>query len=197
MLSHPVPEIRNFSNSSHLLFAHSISQAPEVHQWSTTYILHLCIAVLQIGVWYGPGCTTCERRVWSTYSLRVGPVHLYCGLIFVLRDSWTESTCDCYFLAAKVKEEVGDVDILINNAGVVTGKRLLECPDTMIQKTMEVNAMAHFWVCIENWADAKRIINDSLDDKTACNACNIQQEILQNTDTWTINQQQSNAQTFI
>jgi len=63
----------------------------------------------------------------------------------------TTYTCDVsrpdavYSVATQVKEEVGVVDILINNAGVVTGKRLLDCPDTMIQKTMEVNSMAHFW----------------------------------------------------
>jgi all-trans-retinol dehydrogenase (NAD+) len=45
-----------------------------------------------------------------------------------------------------VKEEVGQVDILVNNAGIVTGKKFLDCSDMMIQKTMEVNIMAHFWV---------------------------------------------------
>ena len=38
------------------------------------------------------------------------------------------------------------MDILVNNAGIVTGKKFLSCPDNMIQKTMEVNAIAHFWV---------------------------------------------------
>uniref|UniRef100_H2ZH90 Epidermal retinol dehydrogenase 2 n=1 Tax=Ciona savignyi TaxID=51511 RepID=H2ZH90_CIOSA len=45
----------------------------------------------------------------------------------------------------KVKSDVGDVDILINNAGIVTGKEILDCPDKMMVKTMEVNTMAHFW----------------------------------------------------
>ncbi len=49
-------------------------------------------------------------------------------------------------LAELVKQEVGNVDILINNAGIVTGKRFLDCPDELIEKTMQVNAMAHFWV---------------------------------------------------
>ncbi|GMR34855.1 hypothetical protein PMAYCL1PPCAC_05050, partial [Pristionchus mayeri] len=47
--------------------------------------------------------------------------------------------------AIKVKNEVGDVDILqfqINNAGVVTGKKLLDSPDELIQLTMNVNALA-------------------------------------------------------
>ncbi|XP_064641015.1 protein dhs-3-like [Lineus longissimus] len=45
----------------------------------------------------------------------------------------------------KVKRHVGDVDILINNAGVVSGKLLTECSDDDIIKTMEVNIMSHFW----------------------------------------------------
>lgn len=46
----------------------------------------------------------------------------------------------------KVKKEVGDVDILVNNAGIVSGKSLLELTDEQIEKTFEVNVMAHFWV---------------------------------------------------
>ena len=61
-------------------------------------------------------------------------------------------TCDCssrddiYRVAAEIKENVGDVTILINNAGIVTGKKFLDCSDGMIQKTFEVNTIAHFWV---------------------------------------------------
>lgn len=53
---------------------------------------------------------------------------------------------DVYRVADLVKAEVGDVTILINNAGIVSGKKFLETEDWMIQKTMEVNTMAHFWV---------------------------------------------------
>lgn len=52
---------------------------------------------------------------------------------------------DVYKTAEKLKEEVGMVHILVNNAGIVTGKKFLQCSDTMIQKTMQINAMAHFW----------------------------------------------------
>lgn len=48
----------------------------------------------------------------------------------------------------QVKRDVGEVDILVNNAGIVTGKKFLDCPDHMIQKTFEVNTIAHFWVRI-------------------------------------------------
>ncbi|NXA96519.1 RDHE2 dehydrogenase, partial [Melanocharis versteri] len=59
--------------------------------------------------------------------------------------------CDCskrqdvHRVADQVKKEVGDVSILINNAGVVIGKRFLDSPDALLEKTMEVNTMAHFW----------------------------------------------------
>ena len=60
--------------------------------------------------------------------------------------------CDCgnrqdiYRVADLVKKQVGDVTMLINNAAVVSGKKFLETEDWMMQKTMEVNTMAHFWV---------------------------------------------------
>ncbi|NXX20371.1 RDHE2 dehydrogenase, partial [Podargus strigoides] len=59
--------------------------------------------------------------------------------------------CDCskrqdvYRVADQVKKEVGDVSILVNNAGIVTGKRFIDSPDALVEKTMEVNIMAHFW----------------------------------------------------
>ena len=43
-----------------------------------------------------------------------------------------------YEAAAKVKSEVGDVSILINNAGIMCGKPLLETSDETIEKTMQV-----------------------------------------------------------
>ncbi|XP_042552092.1 short-chain dehydrogenase/reductase family 16C member 6-like [Dipodomys spectabilis] len=60
-------------------------------------------------------------------------------------------TCDCskrqevYQVAAQVREEVGNVTILINNAGIVTGKNFLDIPDDMIEKSFAVNALSHFW----------------------------------------------------
>ncbi|PVD31887.1 hypothetical protein C0Q70_07312 [Pomacea canaliculata] len=50
-----------------------------------------------------------------------------------------------YAAAEKVKAAHGHVDILVNNAGIVTGKKFLDCSDSMIEKTMDVNANAHFW----------------------------------------------------
>lgn len=45
--------------------------------------------------------------------------------------------------AADAVKEFGDVHILINNAGIVSGKTLLENSDKMIQKTLEINTLAH------------------------------------------------------
>nr|XP_054756410.1 epidermal retinol dehydrogenase 2-like [Lytechinus pictus] len=50
-----------------------------------------------------------------------------------------------YKTADKVREDIGHVTILINNAGIVSGKKLLQCPDRLIKKTMDVNINAHFW----------------------------------------------------
>ncbi|XP_056340398.1 epidermal retinol dehydrogenase 2-like [Oenanthe melanoleuca] len=80
----------------------------------------------------GLNCTVREAREKGT-----GRVHSY--------------VCDCskrqdiYRVADQVKKEVGDVSILINNAGIVIGKRFLDSPDSLLDKTMEVNTMAHFW----------------------------------------------------
>lgn len=48
-------------------------------------------------------------------------------------------------VCAKVKAEVGDVSILINNAGVVSGKSFLDLTETHIHRTFNVNVLAHFW----------------------------------------------------
>jgi all-trans-retinol dehydrogenase (NAD+) len=48
-------------------------------------------------------------------------------------------------VAARVLREHGTVDVLINNAGVVAGKRLLEESDAEIERTFAVNTLAHFW----------------------------------------------------
>ena len=60
--------------------------------------------------------------------------------------------CDCSKredvcrVAEKVKVDVGDVDILVNNAGILSGKQLMKLKDAEIQRTMDINIMAHFWV---------------------------------------------------
>ncbi|XP_011807198.1 PREDICTED: estradiol 17-beta-dehydrogenase 11 [Colobus angolensis palliatus] len=52
---------------------------------------------------------------------------------------------DIYSSAKKVKAEIGDVSILVNNAGVVYTSDLFATQDAQIEKTFEVNVLAHFW----------------------------------------------------
>ncbi|XP_019520078.1 PREDICTED: short-chain dehydrogenase/reductase family 16C member 6-like [Hipposideros armiger] len=61
--------------------------------------------------------------------------------------------CDCsnrqevYRVADQVKKEVGNVTLLINNAGIVTGKLFLNIPDDMVERSFLINALSHFWTC--------------------------------------------------
>jgi all-trans-retinol dehydrogenase (NAD+) len=52
-----------------------------------------------------------------------------------------------YAAASQVKREVGPVHILVNSAGVVTGKPFLQCSDEAIERTLAVNTLALFWTC--------------------------------------------------
>jgi len=48
-------------------------------------------------------------------------------------------------VAAKTLSQSGPIDILINNAGIVSGKNLLAISDQEIERTFQVNTMALFW----------------------------------------------------
>nr|XP_057932699.1 retinol dehydrogenase 10-A [Doryrhamphus excisus] len=53
---------------------------------------------------------------------------------------------DVYRVADSVRKDLGrHVTVLVNNAGVVAGRRLLECPDDLIETTLKVNCHALFW----------------------------------------------------
>lgn len=53
---------------------------------------------------------------------------------------------DVYRVATAVNSEVGAIDVLVNNAGVVSGKRFLDLADEKIETTFRVNALAPFWM---------------------------------------------------
>ena len=48
--------------------------------------------------------------------------------------------------ANRVLHEVGDVTILINNAGVIFTRGVLQHSEKEIRKTYDVNVLAHYWI---------------------------------------------------
>ncbi|KAI0125995.1 estradiol 17-beta-dehydrogenase [Xylariales sp. AK1849] len=52
-------------------------------------------------------------------------------------------------VAAKIRAEVGDPTILINNAGVARGKTILETSEKDLKFTFDVNTFAHFYTVRE------------------------------------------------
>lgn len=67
--------------------------------------------------------------------------------------------------AKKVKSEIGIVDVLINNAGIIVGKYFNEHTASDISKTMEINANAPMHITLE-------FINDMLNNNSG-HICNI------------------------
>lgn len=62
--------------------------------------------------------------------------------------AYTVDLCDrnaIYRAAAEMDKQGLKVDILINNAGIVTGRNFLESPDSHVERTFAVNVLSHFW----------------------------------------------------
>ena len=49
-------------------------------------------------------------------------------------------------MAERVRREVDDVTILVNNAGTVSARKVLDLPDKHIERVFSINILAHFWV---------------------------------------------------
>ncbi|KIM91192.1 hypothetical protein PILCRDRAFT_168122 [Piloderma croceum F 1598] len=49
-------------------------------------------------------------------------------------------------VSKKIVEEIGHPTVLINNAGVVQGKLILDLKPEDVKQTFEVNTLAHFWI---------------------------------------------------
>lgn len=83
---------------------------------------------------------------------------------------------EVYKMAEEIRNRIGDVSfrifctifycsvdhwqvsLLFNNAGVVSGRMLLDTPDHLIERSFNVNIIAHFWVNIKfkkNWIECK------------------------------------------
>ncbi|CAB3360804.1 Hypothetical predicted protein [Cloeon dipterum] len=56
------------------------------------------------------------------------------------------SRASIYETAEKVKKEVGKVDIVVNNAAMLNCKLMLDIEDEKIERTFDVNILAHFWM---------------------------------------------------
>ncbi len=53
------------------------------------------------------------------------------------------------YAATKHIESVhGHVQILVNNAGIVTGKKFMDCPDELMEKTVQVSIIAAMFGCL-------------------------------------------------
>jgi len=48
--------------------------------------------------------------------------------------------------AARVKREIGDVTVIINNAGIGKCEKFLNFSPESIEKTFRINVLAHFWI---------------------------------------------------
>jgi all-trans-retinol dehydrogenase (NAD+) len=67
--------------------------------------------------------------------------------------------CNCadreevYATAERVKSEVGNVSVVINNAGIVTGKMLMDETDDDFERVNTVNSTCHSWIvkCFLPW----------------------------------------------
>lgn len=61
-------------------------------------------------------------------------------------------TCDLsnraelYSVVDRIKGDVGQIDIVVNNAATLSGKPLLESSDDVVDNVFEVNTMAYIWV---------------------------------------------------
>ncbi len=51
----------------------------------------------------------------------------------------------CEKMVAETERTLGDIDVLVNNAGVVLNKDIVDMDDEMIQMTIDVNLMAQVW----------------------------------------------------
>jgi len=53
---------------------------------------------------------------------------------------------EVYEAAERIRRRIGlPPALLVNNAGVVENSRLLDCPDELLERTLRVNVLAHFW----------------------------------------------------
>ena len=52
---------------------------------------------------------------------------------------------------------MGEVTVLVNNAGVISGKKFFDVADKMADLTLQVNTAAHFWVSVISHRHSKAV----------------------------------------
>ena len=62
---------------------------------------------------------------------------------YVVDVSSKEKVCEA---ANQVREEVGDITVLVNNAGITQVKTIMELKDEEIELITDVNYLSHYWV---------------------------------------------------
>jgi len=82
-----------------------------------------------------------DTAVASVDAVRTGPARATSGQVVDVTDRVAVRAA-----AAEAGERVGPIDVLVNNAGVVSGKPLVELTEADVRRTFEVNALALFWV---------------------------------------------------
>lgn len=58
----------------------------------------------------------------------------------------TDTILSTFFSLQKVKKDIGDVTILVNNVGVITTADFLSTQDHQIERMFEINILGHMWV---------------------------------------------------
>lgn len=108
--------------------------------------------VLITGGGYGLGRELAEQAAASGAHVMIWDISLEAGeaVTQALRDRGfsacfaTVDVSDRYAVAAAA-QRVGEVDVLINNAGVITGRGILEGSEETIMRTFDVNTLALYW----------------------------------------------------
>ncbi len=53
---------------------------------------------------------------------------------------------DIYNAAQRLKEEIGNVSVLVNNAGILNDKLIIDLEDERLLQLFNVNFLSHYWV---------------------------------------------------
>lgn len=56
-----------------------------------------------------------------------------------------------------IETDIGRVDIVINNAGLLFARAICDDDPSHLQRMVDVNLMSHFWVRVQNFLDLVRI----------------------------------------